>query len=203
MKIIGIGRNYVEHANELKNPLPKEPICFLMPDSALLRNNQPFFMPEFSENVHYEVEIVLKINRLGKNIDLKFAPRYYDHVAIGIDFTARDLQKKAAENGLPWSLAKGFDNACAISEFIPINTLPDRKKVNFTLDINNQRVQTGNTADMIFSFDAIISYLSKFMTLKIGDLIFTGTPAGVGAVKIGDHLKAAIEEKKLLDFYIR
>lgn len=203
MKIIGIGRNYVKHAKELKNPLPKEPICFLMPDSALLRNNKPFFIPDFSENVHYEVEIVLKINRLGKNIDLKFASRYYNEVAIGIDFTARDLQKKAAENGLPWTLAKGFDNACAISKFIPIRELPDSEKINFYLEKNKQRVQSGNTADMIFSFDAIISYLSRFMTLKIGDIIFTGTPAGVGPVQIGDHLKAAIEDKTLLDLYIR
>lgn len=203
MKIIAIGRNYVDHARELNNPIPEKPVFFLMPDSALLKNNQPFFYPDFSNDIHYEVEIVLKFNRLGKNIAPEFAHRYFNEIGLGIDFTARDLQKKCKEKGLPWEIAKSFDGAAPVSEFIPVKKFDDINNLSFRLELNDKAVQSGNTKNMIFPVDQLISYVSKFMTIKIGDLMFTGTPAGVGPVKIGDRLTAYIENKKMLDFVIK
>jgi acylpyruvate hydrolase len=203
MKIICIGRNYAEHARELNNPLPAKPVFFMKPDSALLINNNPFFLPDFSNEIHYEAEIVLKISRLGKNIQKQFASRYYDTIGIGIDFTARDLQEICKKSGHPWEIAKSFDQSAVINRFIPLASVPDPRAINFQLDINGIPVQKGNTKDMIFSFDDIISYISTFITLKTGDLIFTGTPAGVGPVKTGDHLEASVEGQTLLDFYVR
>jgi acylpyruvate hydrolase len=203
MKIICIGRNYTEHARELNNPVPSKPVFFMKPDSALLINNNPFFLPDFSNEIHYETEIILKISRLGKNIQKQFAGRYYNSLGVGIDFTARDLQDACKKAGHPWEIAKAFDQSAAIGRFIPLSSLPDPSAINFWLDINGTTIQKGNTKDMIFSFDDIIAYVSTFVTLKTGDLIFTGTPAGVGPVKIGDHLVASVEGQILLDFNIR
>lgn len=203
MKIIAIGRNYAEHARELNNPVPAEPVIFLMPDTCILNNNKPFFYPEFSTDIHHEIEIVLRINRVGKNIQAKFAHRYYNELTVGVDFTARDLQKAAKEKGLPWEKAKAFDGSAPVGQFIPLAKLSGPKAINFHLNINGARVQTGNTADMLFSFDQIIEHVSRYFSLKMGDLIFTGTPAGVGPVKIGDHLEGFIENEKLLDFHVR
>jgi 2-keto-4-pentenoate hydratase/2-oxohepta-3-ene-1,7-dioic acid hydratase in catechol pathway len=203
MKIICIGRNYVDHARELKNPVPVKPVFFMKPDSALLINNNPFFLPDFSNEIHYEAEIVLKISRLGKNIGKEFAHRYYNSVGVGIDFTARDLQEACKKAGHPWEIAKSFDQSAVINKFVSLSELPDPAAINFQLDINNIPVQKGNTRDMIFSFDEIISYISTFLTLKTGDLIYTGTPAGVGPVKINDHLVASIEGQILLDFHVK
>ena len=174
----------------------------MKPDSALLRDNKPFFLPDFSSEIHYETEIVLRINKLGKNIAPRFASRYYDAIALGVDFTARDLQRDFRENGLPWELAKGFDNSAVISPFLPIGDF-DKNNIAFHLDINSTTVQIGNTADMIFSFDEIIAYVSRFFTLKIGDLIFTGTPSGVGKVSINDVLEGYIGEQKMFCFRIK
>lgn len=205
MKIIAIGRNYIDHAKEFNNPLPKEPIFFMMPETALLRKNQPFFYPDFSTDIHYEVEVVIKLNRLGKNIANEFAHRYYSEIGLGIDFTARDLQKNCKEKGLPWEMAKSFDGAAPISSFLPLDKIGDGdiNHINFRLELNENIVQQGNTKDMIFPVDQLIAYVSKFTTLKIGDLLFTGTPAGVGPVKIGDRLTAYIEDEKMLDFVIK
>ena len=203
MKIIAIGRNYIDHAKELNNPVPAKPVFFMKPETSIIRNNKPFFYPDFSENIHYETEIVIKINRLGKNIAEKYAHRYYDEIGIGIDFTARDLQQKAKDKGLPWEIAKAFDGSAPLSEFVPLKSFKDINNVNFSLNINEKLVQTGNTKDMIFSVDRIIEYISQFVTLKIGDLIFTGTPAGVGQVKINDRLEAFIEDKKMMDFMVK
>lgn len=203
MKIIAIGRNYINHAKELNNPVPQEPIFFLMPDSALLRNNQPFFYPDFSKDIHYEVEIVIKLDKLGKNIAAKFANRYYHEIGIGIDFTARDLQQKCKEKGLPWEVSKSFDGAAPISKFISLEQFDDINNINFSLELNGNLVQKANTGEMVFPVDELISHVSKFMTIKIGDLLFTGTPAGVGPVKIGDRLTAYIEDEKLLDFVVK
>jgi len=203
MKIICIGRNYAEHARELNNPLPESPVFFMKPDSALLINNNPFFLPSFSNQIHYEAEIVLKISRLGKNIAKKFAHRYYNSISVGIDFTARDLQDKCKKAGHPWEIAKAFDQSAVVNRFMAIDSIPDRNAINFRLDINGNTVQDGNTKDLIFSFDNVISYVSTFITLKTGDLIFTGTPAGVGPVKKDDHLVASLEGQVVLDFYIR
>jgi len=203
MKIICIGRNYAEHARELNNPLPESPVFFMKPDSALLINNNPFFLPSFSNQIHYEAEIVLKISRLGKNIAKKFAHRYYNSISVGIDFTARDLQDKCKKAGHPWEIAKAFDQSAVVNRFMAIDSIPDRNAINFRLDINGNTVQDGNTKDLIFSFDDVISYVSTFITLKTGDLIFTGTPAGVGPVKKDDHLVASLEGQVVLDFYIR
>ena len=203
MKIIAIGRNYIDHAKEFNNPLPKEPIFFMMPETALLRKNQPFFYPDFSTDIHYEVEVVIKLNRLGKNIANEFAHRYYSEIGLGIDFTARDLQKNCKEKGLPWEMAKSFDGAAPISNFLPLEKIGDINNINFRLELNENIVQKGNTKDMIFPVDQLIAYVSKFTTLKIGDLLFTGTPAGVGPVKIGDRLTAYVEDEKMLDFVIK
>jgi 2-keto-4-pentenoate hydratase/2-oxohepta-3-ene-1,7-dioic acid hydratase in catechol pathway len=197
MKIICIGRNYVDHAKELNNPLPEKPIFFMKPDTSLLRNNQPFYHPDFSSEVHYEVEVILRINRVGKNIERKFAHRYYGDVGLGIDFTARDLQRECREKGLPWEMAKGFDGSAVIGNIVKKETFEDVYALDFSLWQNDKTVQTGNTKNLIFSFDEIIAYVSQFLTLKIGDLIFTGTPAGVGPVKIGDKLTGFIQDTQM------
>ncbi|MEI6748416.1 MAG: fumarylacetoacetate hydrolase family protein [Bacteroidales bacterium] len=203
MKVICIGRNYAEHAKELNNPLPSSPVFFMKPETSLLTRNRPFYYPDFSINIHYETEIVLRICKVGKNISERFAHTYYNAIGLGIDFTARDLQQKAKEKGLPWESAKAFDNSAPISEFVPISELPDIHKLEFKLLINGTQVQQGNAGEMIFSYEKIISHVSRFITLKMGDLIFTGTPAGVGPVKIGDHLEAFLGERKMLSFLIK
>lgn len=203
MKIICIGRNYSEHAKELNNAVPCEPVFFLKPDSALLIRNRPFFYPDFTKDLHYECEIVLKITKVGKCIAQKFALSYIGAIGIGIDFTARDLQQKAKEKGLPWEKAKAFDFSAPISQFIPVEEIEDINSIKFSLLKNGTRVQDGDTAEMVFSFENIISYVSQFMTLKTGDLIYTGTPAGVGPVQIGDMLEAYIGERKMLSCAIR
>lgn len=203
MKIICVGRNYEEHAKELKNPLPDEPIIFMKPDTALLRENKPFYLPSFAKSFHYEVELVVKINKMGKNIETKFANRYYEEIGLGVDFTARDLQDNLRKKGLPWELAKGFDNSAVISSFISKYDFENIDNINFSLTQNDEVKQQGCSSDMISSIDEIISYISKYFTLKIGDLIYTGTPAGVGEVKIGDRLKGYIEEREMFDFEIK
>ena len=204
MKIICIGQNYRKHCLELGNKIPTEPVFFLKPDTALHRNNDPFYLPDFSNNLHYELELVVRINRVGKCIEERFAHRYYNEVGLGVDFTARDLQYKQSEAGLPWEVAKAFDHSAAISpEFFPIEKIENIQDLQFRCDLNGQPVQYGATSDMIFTIDRLISYVSKFVTLKIGDLLFTGTPAGVGALKIGDRLEGFLEEHKLIDIEIR
>ena len=205
MKIIAIGMNYSLHCHELHagEALPQEPVIFMKPDSALLKDSKPFFIPDFCEQVDYETEMVVRICRLGKNISERFAHRYYDAVTVGIDFTARDLQRKFRAEGKPWELCKGFDSSAAIGDWVLVEKLGDIQKVNFHLDIDGKTVQQGNTADMLFSVDQIIAYVSRFCTLKICDLLFTGTPVGVGPVQIGNHLEGFLENEKLLDFYIR
>ena len=198
MKIICVGRNYLAHAKELKNELPEEPVIFLKPDSSILTRNKDFYIPSVSENIHYEVEIVIKICSLGKNIQEKFAGKYYNEIGIGIDFTARDIQDKLKSKGLPWTLAKGFDGAAPISDFVNISGFKDINNLNFKLLKNGGEVQSGNTSLMIFNFDFVIAFISKYFTLKTGDLIFTGTPSGVGPVKKGDRLEAYIENQKML-----
>jgi 2-keto-4-pentenoate hydratase/2-oxohepta-3-ene-1,7-dioic acid hydratase in catechol pathway len=204
MKIICVGRNYVAHAKELNNEIPDEPVLFLKPDTALLRNNDPFYIPEWSNDLHHEVEMVVKINRLGKNIDKKFAHRYYKEIGLGIDFTARDVQNALKDKGLPWEKSKAFDHSAVICrEFVNVDSLTDRNTIGFRLDINGKTVQQGSSSLMIFSIDSIISHVSKYFTLKIGDLIYTGTPAGVGPVKIGDRLEGYLEETKMFDFFVK
>ena len=203
MKIICIGRNYVEHAKELKNPLPEQPVFFLKPDTSLVIRNRPFFYPEFSNDIHYETELVIKIDKNGKHIQEEFAHTYYSQIGLGIDFTARDIQQNCKKKGLPWEIAKGFDNSAPISKLMAIEELTDQKNIQFHLELNGEVVQQGSSLDMIFSVDTIISYLSRFITLKMGDLIYTGTPAGVGPVKIGDHLVGYLEDKKMLDFRVK
>jgi len=206
MKIICIGLNYRDHIEEFRggDTVVEEPIFFLKPDAALLRNNDPFYIPNFSKDLHYECELVVKINRIGKSIEERFAHRYYSEVGLGIDFTARDLQREAMAKGMPWERAKAFDHSAALSlKFVPLSELGDINNLNFELDINGESRQVGCSANMLFSVDRIIAYVSSYMTLKIGDLIYTGTPAGVGAVKVGDNLVARLEGRKLLDFDIR
>lgn len=204
MKIIAVGMNYAAHNKELHHSLELlEPTIFMKSDSSLLKDGKPFFIPDFSLEVHYETEIVVRIDRLGKNIAERFASRYYNEVTVGIDFTARDLQNRLRSQGLPWEISKAFDNSAAIGTFIPLDRVGDINRVPFHLTINGMKVQEGNTQDMLFSVDRIVSYVSRFFTLKIGDLIYTGTPMGVGPVKIDDHLEGFIGEQKLLDFYVR
>jgi len=203
MKIICIGRNYTDHVRELNNDLPKEPVFFLKPDTAIVTRNRPFFYPEFSTEIHHEVEIVFRISKVGKYIQEKFAHTYYNEIAVGLDMTARDLQREAIKNGLPWEKTKGFDSSAPISSFVPVSDFPDIKNLNFSLKKNGETVQSGNTRDMIFSIDRIIAHVSQFITLKMGDIIFTGTPAGVGPVQIGDKLTAYIEDKKMLSCNVR
>ena len=203
MKIICIGRNYVAHARELNNEVPDKPVFFMKPDSALVTANRPFFYPEFSSDVHHELEVVIRINRLGRSIDEQYADRYYNELALGLDFTARDLQAEQKKKGLPWEIAKGFDYSAPISEFFPLEKYGDIHNLSFRLDLNGKTVQDGSTSLMIFSFEKIIAYVSRFMTLKTGDLIFTGTPAGVGPVAINDRLEAYLEGDKLMDFPVK
>ena len=203
MKIICIGRNYQDHINELKNKITKEPLFFLKPDTAIQPKGHPFFIPDFSNNIHYEVELVIKISKNGKNINEQFSNKYYEEIGLGIDLTARDIQQKCKELGHPWEKAKGFDGSAQIShKFINKSEL-DLNNINFKLEKNKKRVQNGNSKDMIYSFDYIISYVSKFYTLRAGDLIYTGTPAGVGKVEIGDKLVGYLNEEKILSVNIR
>jgi acylpyruvate hydrolase len=203
MKIIAIGRNYAAHAKELNNPVPTSPVIFLKPDTAVLKDNKPFYLPEFSDDVHYELEVVLKICKEGKHIAEKFATNYYDELGLGIDFTARDIQAKHKEKGLPWELAKAFDNSAPVSIFLPKSDYEDLYNLNFELKINGERRQIGYTKDLLFSFEKIISFVSQYITLKKGDLIFTGTPQGVGKINKGDKLEAWLEGKQLLNFEIK
>lgn len=196
--------NYAAHNKELHHTLElTEPTIFMKSDSSLLKDGKPFFIPDFSSEIHYETELVVKIDRLGKNIAERFAHRYYSEVTVGIDFTARDLQRRLREQGLPWEISKAFDNSAVIGTFIPLEEAGNVNQLSFHLDMNGKTVQQGNTADMQFSVDQIIAYVSRFFTLKIGDLIYTGTPVGVGPVSIGDHLEGYLGERKLLDFHVR
>jgi len=203
MKVIAIGRNYAAHAKELNNPLPTSPVIFLKPDTAILKENNPFYIPEFSSDIHYELEVVLKVCKAGKHIDEKFAASYFDEVGLGIDFTARDIQNIHKEKGLPWELAKAFDNSAAISHFIPKTQIADLTDLQFELKINGETRQNGNTKNILFSFEKIIAFVSQYITLKKGDLIFTGTPEGVGQVHVGDKLEAWIGEEQFLNFDIK
>ena len=204
MKIIASGWNYREHNKEMDQSfLLREPVIFLKPDSSLLKDGKPFFIPDFSQDVQYEAEVVIRINRLGKNIAAKFAHRYYEEATIGIDFTARDLQQMLRKNGNPWEISKGFDNSAVIGNSISVDKFENIQNLSFSLFKNQEPVQQGNTKDMIFSINELIAYISRFFTLKIGDLIFTGTPAGVGKVNPEDHLEGYLENEKLLDFYIK
>lgn len=196
MKIVCIGRNYAKHAEELKNKIPGEPVVFIKPDSALLQPRNPFYIPEFSSDIHYEVELVIRIKKLGKHIQQKFAHKYYDEIGLGIDFTARDVQEKCKKEGLPWEKAKAFDGSCVVGKFIPLTSLQNKDDIHFTLEKNGVVVQEGQSIDMLFNMDVIISHVSKYFTLKIGDLIFTGTPAGVGPVSPGDQLIGYMEGKE-------
>ena len=197
--------NYSLHCKELpaNESLPQEPVIFMKPDSAILKDSKPFFIPDFSQQIDYETELVVRINRLGKNISERFAHRYYDAVTVGIDFTARDLQRKFRAEGKPWELCKGFDSSAAIGDWVDVEKFKDIQDIHFHLDINGKTVQTGHTRDMLFGVDKIIAYVSQFCTLKIGDLLFTGTPVGVGPVNIDNHLEGYLENEKVLDFYIR
>lgn len=198
MKIFGVGRNYQEHAKELGNSTPTEPIIFTKPETALLKNNAPFYYPDFSKDIHYEVELVIKISKEGKNIDPKFAHKYIESIAVGIDFTARDLQQKLKAEGLPWDIAKGFNGSAPVSEFINIDQIPDITKLSFSLTKNGTKVQAGSPKDMVFTFGELIAYISRFFTFKKGDLIYTGTPSGVGPVQPGDVLEAYLNGEKML-----
>lgn len=203
MKIICIGLNYRKHAIEMGWAIPEVPVVFLKPDSSILKKNKPFFLPGFSDNIHYEIEVVIKISKLGKGITSKYAPRYFDEVTVGIDITARDLQSRQAAAGMPWEISKCFDGAAPIGSFIPLSGIKDIGNLDFKLTINDIEVQKSNTSDMIFGFNQIIEYVSKFFTLKTGDLIFSGTPSGVGQLKKNDHLVAYLDNKPLLDFMIK
>jgi acylpyruvate hydrolase len=203
MKIIAIGRNYAEHAKELNNPVPGVPVIFMKPDTALLKDNKPFYHPDFSEDIHHEIEIVLKVSKEGKHISEKFAHNYFDEIALGVDFTARDIQSRQKEKGLPWELAKAFDNSAPVSKFLPKTQFADLHNLNFKLEVNGQTRQVGNTSNMLFSFEYIIAFVSRYITLKKGDLIFTGTPQGVAKVNVGDRLQGYLEDQKMLDFYVK
>ena len=203
MKILCIGRNYAEHIAELKNETPAEPVIFSKPDTALLRQNAPFYYPDFSQDIHHEVELILRISKEGKNIQPKFAQNYFDGIGLGVDFTARDLQSNLKAKGLPWTIAKEFNGSAPISEFKPLSDFPDLNNINFSLNINGEEKQKGNSGMMLHTFADIIAFISKFITLKKGDVIFTGTPAGVGPVKIGDRLEGFIEQEKMFDFEVK
>ncbi|WP_081211509.1 fumarylacetoacetate hydrolase family protein [Salegentibacter sediminis] len=204
MKIICIGRNYTEHIAELENEKPEDPVIFLKPDTAILLKKQPFFIPDFSQEVHYEVEVLVKIKKVGKHIQSKFAHKYYDEIGLGIDFTARDLQKKLKEKGLPWEKAKSFDGAAVIGEkWISKKSFPDINNINFSLLKDQKKVQQGNTSHMLWKIDELIAYVSEFFTLKIGDVIFTGTPAGVGKVEVNNRLTGFLEKEKMFSINIK
>ncbi len=198
MKIFCIGRNYRDHAKELNNPVPSEPMVFGKFSTALLKGNKPFHYPEFSNEIHHELELVLKVKTHGKHIDPQFARKYYDEISVGIDFTARDVQAKLKAKGHPWEIAKGFNGSAPCGEFVPIDSLPDRESINFELLKNGDSVQKGNSSDMIFHFDTLVAHISKYFLISKGDLIYTGTPAGVAEVKIGDELRASLEGQELL-----
>lgn len=203
MKIICIGRNYLPHIQELGHKVPETPTFFLKPDSSVITRNRPFFIPDFSQQIEHEVELLVRINKVGKYIQEKFAHTYYNEVGLGIDFTARDLQKKCIENGNPWEIAKAFDGSAVISQFVDKEQFGDVNNLDFHLDLNGTTVQRGNSSEMIFSIDRLISYVSQFFTLKTGDIIFTGTPKGVGKVAINDRLEGWIEDRKLLNFRVK
>ncbi|MEZ4778763.1 MAG: fumarylacetoacetate hydrolase family protein [Flavobacteriaceae bacterium] len=203
MKIICIGRNYTDHIAELKNERPTEPVVFIKPDSSVLLKNNPFIIPEFSQDIHYEVEVLVKINKIGKYIDKKFAHKYYDEIGLGIDFTARDLQNQLKEKGLPWEKAKAFDGAAVVGNFLQKDTFKNLNDITFTLEKNGEVVQKGNTSFMLWKIDDLIEYISKYFTLKIGDIIFTGTPAGVGKVSPSDVLKGCIENQEMFSIKVK
>lgn len=201
MKIIAIGRNYVDHIKELNNEIPDSPVIFTKPETAILKGNADFYLPDFSEDIHHELEIIVKISKIGKNIEEKFAHKYYDEVGLGIDFTARDVQSTLKAGGLPWDLAKGFDGSAPISAFYDKSAF-DLKSTNFRLEVNGEVRQSGNTSLMMYSIDQIIAYVSKYFTLKVGDIIFTGTPKGVAKVAAEDRLIAYLENEPILDFKV-
>jgi 2-keto-4-pentenoate hydratase/2-oxohepta-3-ene-1,7-dioic acid hydratase in catechol pathway len=203
MKIICIGRNYSEHAKELNNPLPTIPMFFLKPETALLKDSQDFYLPDFSNDIHHEIELVIRICKQGKNIQKQFAHRYYDRIGLGIDFTARDIQENCKQKGHPWEIAKAFDGSAPVGEFIPVTALQNKGEILFELKINGETRQSGNSRDMIFSFDHIIAYVSQFITLKTGDLIFTGTPKGVAAIKANDLIEGFLNGQKLITFKVK
>mgnify|MGYP000175906185 FL=1 len=205
MKIFAVGWNYLRHNKEMNRALlPQEPVLFMKPDTALLKDGKPFFLPPFSERVEYETELVVRISRLGKNVAPRFAHRYYDAVTVGIDFTARDLQARLRAEGSPWEISKGFDGSAVVGDFVPVEELAGGvQDQHFSLRIGGKEVQRGHTADMIFPIDEMIAYISRFYTLRMGDLLFTGTPEGVGPVAIGDHLQGFLGERQLLDFHVR
>ncbi|PYF72522.1 fumarylacetoacetate hydrolase family protein [Pedobacter nutrimenti] len=203
MKIIAIGRNYAAHAKELNNPVPEVPVIFMKPDTAVLKDNKPFYIPDFSSDIHYELEVILKISKEGKHIQEKFASNYFEEIGLGIDFTARDIQSIHKEKGLPWELAKAFDNSAVVSSFVPKGKFADLYDLSFELDINKEPRQRGNTKNILFPFEKIISFVSSYITLKKGDLIFTGTPEGVGQIHKGDHLEAWLCGEQLLNFNIK
>lgn len=203
MKIICIGRNYVDHAKELNNPVPAQPVFFMKPETALLLRNRPFFYPDFSEDIHHELEVVIKIDKVGKHIQPQFAHTYYNEIGLGIDFTARDLQATAKAKGLPWEIAKAFDQSAPLGKFLAKTNFENVQNIDFHLKVNGEIRQTGNTKDMLFSIDAIIAYVSKYVSLKMGDLIYTGTPAGVGPVSIGDRLQGFMGNTEMFDFQIK
>ena len=203
MKIIAVGRNYAEHIKELNNEQPDDPVIFMKPETAIPLKNEPFFYPNFSSDVHHEVEILVKINRVGKNIDERFAHKYYDEIGVGIDFTARDVQSRLKAKGLPWELAKGFNGSAPISGFVPKADFADLQNINFRLDINGETRQQGNTSLMLFKIDYLIAFVSRYFLLQQGDILFTGTPKGVGPVQIGDRLTAYIEDRKMLEFDVK
>ena len=203
MKIIALGRNYAAHAKELNNAVPSKPIIFLKPDTAVLKDNKPFYLPDFSADIHFELEVVLKICKVGKHIAEKFAANYYDEIGLGIDFTARDLQAELKAKGLPWELAKSFDHSAVVSDFLPKANFADMNDLHFELQVNKESRQKGHTANLLFKFENIISFVSQYITLKKGDLIFTGTPEGVGQVQQGDQLEAWLEGKQLINFGVK
>lgn len=203
MKIFAIGQNYSEHNKELNSANPTEPVVFMKPDSALLKNNKPFFIPDFTNELHYETELLIRFNRLGKNIEPKFAHRYFSEIGLGVDFTARDIQRRLKAEGKPWEICKAFDNSAVIGNFLPASDLGDIQNIPFHLNLNGNTVQNGNSHDMIFPINELIAYVSRFFTIKIGDILFTGTPVGVGKVTIGDRLEGYISDKKMFDFNIK
>lgn len=203
MKIIAIGRNYIDHAKELNNPVPENPVIFLKPDTAILKDNKDFYYPEFSQDIHYECELVFRVCNEGKHVSPKFAHKYYDAIGLGIDFTARDIQSKHKEKGLPWELAKAFDHSAVISPLIPKEEFSDLNNIQFSLKKNKEIVQEGNSKDMIFDIDSLIVYITKFITIRKGDLIYTGTPAGVGPIQIGDKLEGYLENKLMFSTHIK
>ncbi|MBI3519439.1 MAG: fumarylacetoacetate hydrolase family protein [Bacteroidetes bacterium] len=203
MKIICIGRNYAEHAKEMKSEVPTEPVFFMKPDTALLKDGEAFYYPDFTKDLHHEIEVVIKINRVGKHIEEQFAHKYYEEIGLGIDFTARDLQAQCKAKGLPWEKAKGFDGSAPLGRFVSKSQLGDLNGIAFELKVNGQSRQVGHTKDLLFSFDRVIAYVSKFVTLKVGDLIYTGTPEGVGPVVIGDRLQGYLNGDLFLEFEVK